>query len=661
MMTILTLSLAFYLAAENLTVMDNPSSDQMMKTFLNRLADEALDRANTVRGGLKTPEEIASYQDRMRQFFIEQLGGFPERTPLNAQVVGGESREGYRFEKVLFESRPDFFVSGVMFLPLTAPPYPGVLVPCGHSANGKAYEVYQRACIFLAMNGMAAFIYDPIGQGERYQLLDANGKPEFGSTTEHMLVGVGCILLGTNTAAYRIWDGMRALDYLTSRPDIDPERIGCTGNSGGGTLTSYLMALDPRIQCAAPGCYLTSMRRLLETAGPQDAEQDIYGQIAFGMDHADYLVMRAPKPTLMCCATGDFFDIRGAWDSFREAKRVYSKLGFPERVDLVEANEKHGFTPVLRQGMVRWMRRWLMRVDEPVVEKEFPVLSEEEMRCTPKGQVLLIDGARSVVDINASMEGKFAKARKKLWGARSRKTSLEKVRALAGIRPFAEIPEPEVRNAGAIERDGYSISKLALQTEPGVTVPALEFVPSNAHGDAYLYVHGEGKAADAAPGGLIEKLARQGHVVLAPDLRGFGETASATGNKDWNARFGGGWEDFFRAYLLGKSYVGMRAEDLLACARLLLRDDASRPIHLIAIGEAGPVALHAAALEPGVFASLRLERSLASWADVVKTPPAKNQLLSTVNGALRVYDLPDLLATLPKRYASVTSPLKITP
>src|SRR5262249_9565783 len=146
-------------------------------------------------------------------------------------------------------------------------------------------------------------------------------EPSYATTLEHTMVGVSSIPLGTSTARYRIWDGMRSLDYLASRPDIDPNRLGCTGNSGGGTLTSYLMALGERIAGAAPSCYLPSLRRLLETIGPQDAEQNIHAQIAFGMDHADYVMMRAPRPTLMCVATRDFFDINGAWNSFRQAKR----------------------------------------------------------------------------------------------------------------------------------------------------------------------------------------------------------------------------------------------------------------------------------------------------------------------------------------------------
>ncbi|NIA12831.1 MAG: prolyl oligopeptidase family serine peptidase [Nitrospiraceae bacterium] len=634
---------------------------RMMTVYLNGLAEAASQRRLAALEALKTPEEIATYQERTRRFFVEQLGGWPKKTPLNARVVEVVHRDGYRVEKIIYESRPRFFVTAALFSPTSEPPYPAVLVPCGHSANGKASEVYQRAGISLAKNGIAAMIYDPIDQGERFQLLAEDGKGRLGGTTGHTMTGQGCILLGTNTAAYRIWDGIRGIDYLVSRPEIDPERIGCTGNSGGGTLTSYLMALDERVQCAAPSCYLTSFPRLLEKTGPQDSEQNIYGQIAFGMEHGDYVMMRAPKPTLLCSATFDFFDIRGTWDTFREAKRLYTKLGFAERVDLVEAPESHGFSLLLRQGMVRWMRRWLLQIDEPVVEAEFPVLTEEEIQCTPDGQVMLLEDAQSVYDLNVAQETRLAEGRAQFWQTETPETALAKVRELAGIRLLAELPEPEVEEQETLERPGYKIRKLVLYPEDGVRLPALLFVPETIR-TACLYVHGGGKAIDAMPGGPIEQLVLEGGLVLAPDLRGMGETMTTEGSGGWRDRFGPGWQDFYRAYLLGRSYVGMRTEDILVCARYLAAcegADSPRPVRLIGIGEAGIPALHAAALEPGLFDGLRLERTLPSWVDVVNSPEAKEQLQSTVHGALRFYDLPDLIETLPAERVTIADPLAL--
>ena len=301
-----------------------------------------------------SPTDIKKRQERLRKEFLKSLGSFPAKSPLNSRTVGTISGDGFRVEKVFFDSRPDHQVTANLFLPSGKGPFPGVIVPCGHSFNGKAAEAYQRACILLARNGIAALCYDPIGQGERFQMLDDRGRPISKNTVgEHIQIGIGAWLVGQSTATYRIWDGIRALDYLESRPDIDAKRLGCTGNSGGGTLTAYLMALDDRIVCAAPSCYITSFEKLLSTIGPQDAEQNIVGQIAFGMNHADYLTMRAPRPTLMCVATKDFFDIDGAWASFREAKLLYGKMGYGERISLFEFPDGHGFSKPRREAAMR--------------------------------------------------------------------------------------------------------------------------------------------------------------------------------------------------------------------------------------------------------------------------------------------------------------------
>ena len=636
------------------------STSDMMSAYLRRLAYTALDHRKAEYEKIKTVAQQQDYQRRLRAFFVAQLSGFPERTPLNAKVVGRLARDGYRVEKIIFESQPRHYVTAALYLPLGKPPYPAVLVPCGHSANGKAMEVYQRVSIFLAKEGIAAFCYDPIGQGERSQLLDEKGKPRFGSTLEHTLVGVGSILLGTNVARYRVWDGMRAIDYLVSRPDIVARRIGCTGNSGGGTLTSYLMALDDRIFCAAPSCYLTNLRRLMDTIGPQDAEQNIYGQIAGGMDHPDYILMRAPLPTEMCVATRDYFDIEGAWQTFREAKRWYTRMGYPERVEIAETDATHGFSPLLRLATINWMRRWLLNAPDSASEPDFDVMTDEQLQCTPRGQAMLLEGARSVFDINIEIEEGQVKERRKFWTDTPKAEALQKVREIAGIRRLAELPEPRVEKIGTQQADNYTIEKLVLQPEPGVWLPALAFVPDKPGADAYLYLNGEGKQADAGRNGPIEQLVRQGHLVLAVDLRGIGETESKKGGKGWRENFGPNWKEYFLAYFLAKSYVGMRAEDVLVCGRFMAgyrAGAAPRRVHLVAIGEVGPPALHATALEPDLFASLRLDRSLVSWSDVVRTPVSRNQLINAVHGALKIYDLPDLLATLPKDKAAVVNAL----
>jgi dienelactone hydrolase len=609
-------------------------TNDMMKHYLLGLAQERFEEWKRHYEQIKTAEQIAEYREHLRQKFIEAIGGLPNRTPLKPKVTKIVRRDGYSAEMVIFESQPKHFVTAALFLPdpkRFEPPYPGVLIPCGHSFQAKASAAYQTMAALLALNGIAGLVFDPIEQGERGQLLSE--WPKLWGTRAHTMSGIGSILLGRNTARFEIWDGMRAIDYLQSRPEVDPDRIGCTGNSGGGTQTSYLMALDSRIFAAAPSCYITSFERLLSTIGPQDAEQNICSQLAFGMDHADYVTMRAPRPTLICAATGDFFDIQGTWTSFRYAKRLYSRMGFSQRVDIIEHDGKHGYHQPIRQAAARWMSRWLLNRDEPITEPPTKPLTEEEIQCTPEGQVMLLEGARSTYDLNREYERELAERRKELWAETDRTKLFDRVRDIAGIRGLSELPEPSTENIGVVNRAGYTIKKLILKPEEGIYLPALLFVPDQGpFTGAVLYVHEQGKAADAATNGPIEKVVKAGKMVLAVDVRGTGETQQTNKN-------------YFTAYLLGRSYVGMRAEDVLICARFL-QGEQGTSVDLVAVGHVGIPALHAAALEPDIFGTVKLARTLSSWSSVIESGLSRNQLLNTVHGALTLYDLPDLAATL---------------
>ncbi len=607
----------------------------------------------------KTPEAIRDYQQRWKAEFVNRIGGFPEPTPLNPQTVDTLQRRGYRVEKVIFESQPKHFVTAALFLPdpdRYPPPYPGVLVPCGHSNEAKAYRNYAGYGALLATNGLAALVFDPIDQGERHQWQDPDGKFTLWGTAAHNMVGKGCILLGWNTARYEIWDAMRAVDYLQARPEIIPDKIGCSGISGGGTQTAYLMALDPRILAAAPGCYICGLfGRLLKTNGPQDAEQNIFGQLAWGMDHADYCMMRAPQPTLLLTATRDYFDIEDAWASFRMAKRLYGRLGYPERMELAETDEEHGFTKQLREASVRWMLRWLAGRDEVVFEPEdLDVPTAADLQCTPQGEVMLLPDARSVYDLNRDQAAKLAERRAQWQRETPREKMVEQVARLAGIRPLQDLPEPRVESRGDLERAGYRVQKLVFQVEEGVVLPALLFVPQGPPSGKVLYVHEQGKAAEAAPGGAIEALVQAGKIVLAVDLRGTGET-QRTGQRYFHPDYHGpDGQDFYVAYLLGRSYVGMRAEDLMVCARWLQgnQPQGAAP-ELIAVGHLGIPALHAATVAPDLFARVTLIRPFISWTNAVALGVNKLPLVGTVHGALEVYDLPELAALLGDRLQTI--------
>ncbi|MDI6447945.1 alpha/beta hydrolase family protein [Anaerobaca lacustris] len=650
---------AVVLAGASLRVLpetlDGGPSHEMMSRYLSRQAQPLFEQWRQQYEQRTAPDQIAAYQKNLREQFLHAIGSLPERTPLNPHVTGVIDRDGYTVEKIIFESQPKHYVTALLFLPDRGrhpSPFPGVLVPCGHASQAKAYEAYQTMGALLALNGMAALVFDPIDQGERSQM--PAELPGLWGTTAHTMVGVGSILLGQNTARFMLWDSMRAVDYLQSRPEIDPDRIGCTGNSGGGTQTSHLMALDDRIRVAAPSCYITSFEALLSTIGPQDAEQNVFGQLAFGMDHADYLMMRAPMPILICAATKDFFDIHGTWTSFRSAKRLYTRLDAAERIDLLENDATHNYNRTQREGIARWMSRWLLGKDVAIAEPNIVLLDEDEARCTPDGQVMHLAGARSTYDLNRQFADELAARREGLWAIFGWAVLSEHVRRTAGVRPLAELPQSQIQEPELIEQDGRRIRKVVLTLEDGLYLPALVFHPrGDSVGNALLYLHEGGKEADAGPDGPIDELLKAGRMVVAVDLRGTGETQSRHG---WGGgRFGPNTKDVLTAYLLGRSYVGMRTEDILICASLL-SDRTNGPVDVIAVGNACVPALHAAALEPDLFGSVRLMGGLRSWADVIASGRSHHQLVNVVHGALGVYDLPDLVRALGDRIV-VTEPL----
>jgi dienelactone hydrolase len=662
-------------AAEDLTVL-KPSAegirpDQQLELWLRGEFYKMVDRrSEAFEKMIKSESSMRAWQSERREFFLKQIGGLPERTPLNAQVTGTLQGKGYKVEKILFESRPGFHVTGNLYLPDTPPPWPAVLVACGHSHDGKAVSQYQRASILLAKHGLAAMCYDPIGQGERYQMLDLTKEraafddaPHVKSphpnvrlmcTTEHTMTAISSALVGSNAAQFRIWDGMRVIDYLQTRKDIIADKIGCTGNSGGGTETAYLMALDDRIVAAAPGCFLTTFRALMDTKGPQDGEQNIFGQIGFGMDEADYCIMRAPKPTLIIAGTRDAtFDFGGTWNLFRDAKRFYSRLGFADRMDINAPDAPHGFTIQQREAVTRFMCRWLLGKDVVVREagalpdvlndKQIqtynqPDWTQEQLQCTPKGQVLLMPGERSVFQINAGIAASLAASRKLAWSNMADDAKRKTVREVIGAREV--LAEAKVAALDSIERDGFSIRKLILDAEPGLQLPALLFQPNQPNGKAVLYLHGTSMKEDAAPGGPIEALVKQGQIVLAAELRGIGETEGGISRKG----YGAGW-----------SYVGMRCDDVRRWGSFLKTK--TNEIRLVAIGEAAIPALHAAALNPDMFGSVTLRRMIPSWASILASDETFDQLANTVHGVLKHYDLPDLLGMISPKRRTIIEPV----
>ena len=611
-------------------------ANRVVYEHLAKQAYDALDRREERLEDISTPAQFKEYQENLKKFFVSRIGGFPERTPLHAKVVGKIEVGDHRIEKVIYESQPQHHVTATLYLPKTKPPYPAVLIACGHSKTGKGADYNQFIGITLARNGIAAFCYDPIGQGERSQILPAEGR-KLSAVAEHFLIGSGSVLLGTNTARYRIWDGMRGIDYLTSRKDIDGSKIGCTGCSGGGTLTSYIMALDERVGFAAPACYLTTFRQLIGTIGPQDSEQNIFGQVAYGMDHTDYVLMRAPRPTLICCSSGDYFDAQGTWDNFRQSKKYYSLLGDPLAVDLVEDKGKHGITKLQRETLTRLALRWFLGDDSPVKEKPMKPRQVEDLWCTPKGEVLHLADEKTVFDLNRALAKKMFSAERKKFAVLSPEAARKMVREVSTIRSSANLPKLEHHVVEAVQENGLKMIRGFFRSKDSYPLTSVAYLPANPRKHPVLLLHGEGVKQGHEK---ALELSKAGHMVVSVEISSTGETRGSKFSEQF-----GSWKTFYISYLLGRSLVALRAEDVLKLAVSL--DDAGIvhkgiKMKVMAIGDAAVPTLHAVALEPELFAQLELHGQRSSWTELLNESQPRRCFEDIIHGALKVYDLPKL-------------------
>src|SRR5688572_23438605 len=302
-----------------------------LNRFPRMVQEFFVDRENAVHqqrlkrpGELKTRAGAEAYVRAVRSRIRECFGPDPDKTPPNARVTKIVERDAYNIEDVLLQSRPGSLVSANLYVPKGRSfPRPGVVASCGHSDNGKAIDTYQSFCQGLARLGYVVLIFDPIGQGERMQYVDANWKPIRGTgTAEHNYAGIQQVLVDERFCTWRAWDAVRALDYLVTRKEVDTRHLGITGNSGGGTMTTWLCGLDDRWTMAAPSCFVTELRRNMENELGADMEQIPPRALALGLDHEDFLAALAPKPVIVLAKEKDYFDARGNEAARSEERRV---------------------------------------------------------------------------------------------------------------------------------------------------------------------------------------------------------------------------------------------------------------------------------------------------------------------------------------------------
>lgn len=594
---------------------------------------------------LKTKADAEVYVRKIQEKIRRCFGPEPERTPLNARVTKVVERELYRIENVIFESRPGFLVTANLYVPKNRQgPFPGVVGSCGHSANGKAGDAYQPFAQTLAKLGYVCLIFDPIGQGERLQYVDENLKPKRGiGVAEHLHAGNQQFLVGEFFGAWRAWDGIRALDYLLSRDDVDPKHVGITGNSGGGTMTTWLCGLERRWTMGAPGCFVTTFRRNLENELPADTEQCPPRVLAEGLDHSDFLAAMAPKPVIILAKERDYFDVRGATEAYLRLKRIYSLLGAPDNVQLQVGPTEHGYSVENREAMYRFFNRAvglppMESEPEPVVEKD------ETLACTPRGQVAEFK-SRTVFSFTTEKSRELTSKRKPLSGDELKAALCDVLRLSSTDSP------PEYRILRAIKRNYPKphATHYAIETEPNMLAvvtmlsdkPHYSRPPQNV-GRAVLYVAHHSVDAELTDEPLIRELlaAEPGAAFYALDVRGIGESRPDTCGADQFTRPYG--SDFFYAahsIMLDRPYVGQKTFDVL---RVLdwLSSFGQREVHIAAKGWGTLPALFAAVLAKSVT-QVTLKESLESYASLAEDEDYKWPLSSFVPGALSRFDLPD--------------------
>ncbi len=554
---------------------------------LLELAAEAEKKRRAKFAAVKTPAELETLQKELRQKFLDLLDGLPA-VAAGAPAVKKTGRidgDDYTIDKLVYESLPGYFVSALLYLPKKRDgAVPGILSPCGHSNIGKANATYQTLHINLAKRGYAVLTYDPVGQAERSQFWDKDKERSKYNLTcgEHAVLGNPLYLLGTSLARYRIWDGLRGLDYLCSLPEVDPKKIGCVGNSGGGTLTAYIAAIDPRVLAAVPGCYITTLPRRMgnriEKDPDSDPEQDVFGIVSEGIDHAGLLALRAPKPTLLCTAVRDFFPIEGARETFDEVKRLYEVAKVGERFAKVEADAGHGLSITLRQATYGWFDRWLLERKEP---------REEEIKVTPRPAKELLVCADGQVNVTYKSRPLLPLALE-LFRARKEKAPRVTLKDLLGMDPDrADFHLTKTDAVGKLEQP-HVVCINGNESADWQTEAA--FVAALGKGEIGVTIVDTRGVGKLRPAGLEVK----GHAYTDP-LCGVEENIA------------------YNAFLLGKNLLGMRVTDVLKTVAKIRTDTKATKVVLCGRKDAALVAVFAAAVDPEIHAVAVEEMSLSYW------------------------------------------------
>lgn len=636
---------------------------QMVSGYVGKLRRRHDDGRSRVIASLETPEQLDRYQRETRSKLQAALGEFPARTPLKPRVAGVLERGDYAIEKIIFESRPNYFVTANAYVPRRQPaPYPAVLAPVGHWGLGKGFEEYQRLGAYLARRGYLVLVYDVPGQGERRQyfnpvlgraLIDPGGSHWF-VTLEHGYAGGQAILTSGNYASYLVWDGIRALDYLTQRKDVDPLRLACTGTSGGGLQTELISAIDDRVKVSIPVCY--------GGCNPDSPTRP-------GLSIIDIDALITPRPLLMIEATGDPRDrVFAKQKRHQEIARLYGLLGKPQQTRFMIADGPHGYIDSMYEAAYDWLESaWPSSQPKPRIEEpRVPAESPEDLFATATGEVTTSLGGETVFTLNRTKarelrsQARFPKESSDLpaWRAEMR----DKILSRLGM----EFNSEPLRPVSLLQRDEGTlrVEKVVYYSEPEIFIPGLLFRPKTpGPHPSVVFVNENGKAADGIVDNYLRPLAEAGHVVLSIDPRGMGETDPMAPRSSKPAHFKDFVHDdesdfYYNSLRVGKTPLGQRVLDVTkAIDYLASREEVDEQrISAIGHGLGGLIVLYTAAVDERI-ASAAATRSLVSYEAIVENELYTHRFPSFAPGLLRDFDLPEVAAMVAPRPLLLANPV----
>jgi len=615
-----------------------------VQTYLIQEVHRQYDRRRAdLQRALSSPAAMKAYRDECRHRYLQLLGAFPEKTPLHAQVTGSIEQPGYRIEKIIYESLPGHHVTSDLYLPSGKGPFPGILLFCGHEPESKAYAAYQRTAILFAKNGFVVLAIDPISQGERYQMTDQQGRRVMMGGGEHILFNADGLLAGTGAVADELWDNVRSLDYLVSRKEVDSSRIGCLGNSGGGTQTTYFAGFDPRIKVSAPCSYFASRERNLYYMGASDGCQHIPGEGENKLEIADFMIMAAPKPTLILAGKFDFVDDVGVRIAFSELQHVYSRLGYPDRCRLFVYDDGHGISKPKREIAVSWFKKWLCHDSTPVKEGDLPILPEKDLFCTSTGQVnTAFPNERTLKDIDLSNANRFKTTRDAFAGRSDKQDIIRRVLHLGKM----DNTSISVEWTGEASSGTVNFKKAIVRKKGEIPLPCLVAYPQGPVKSICVWTVSEGKSRLAKDSiALIESQLGSGNMVILSDLRATGETADNPGLSSSNYYFNKEYRNIMTALHVGKPMLGQQVTDMITLLDFITEPEGlgldGRPIDIHAEGGDAVVALHCLALDRRISVA-HLFHTIRSYYDLLNDLTQKDQYQYLLPGVLKYYDLPDL-------------------